>query len=178
MWQLPGTFDSPVLLAADGATARCLDGGLIPEVVVTDLDGPIPSEVTASAKGALAVIHAHGDNIAALKKWVGHFTGELVGSWAGPPGNGLINVGGFTDGDRAAFLAEHFGARRILLWGFDFSRVEEEETTARRRKLAKLRWAKDLLSLLASRAPGRVFLWTNPETILPFPAQAGGPSTQ
>ncbi|MGI0132554.1 MAG: 6-hydroxymethylpterin diphosphokinase MptE-like protein [Thermoplasmata archaeon] len=159
LWTLPVRDRPPVLIAADGATARCLDAGLVPEVVVTDLDGPVPSEVSANARGALVVVHAHGDNVPALEHWVPEFGGELVGSWSGPPEAGLIDVGGFTDGDRAAYLAHHFGAPRLLLWGFDFDRVEEADARALERKRTKLRLAHDLLVRLAERGPSEVIEW-------------------
>ena len=99
VWMLPRAEVPPALVVADGATERCLAGGLVPDVVVTDLDGPIPSEVTANVRGSLVLIHAHGDNVPALERWVPEFPGELAGSWAGPPERGLVDFGGFTDGD-------------------------------------------------------------------------------
>ena len=33
----------------------------------------------------------------------------------------LQNYGGFTDGDRAVFIADHFKAKKIFLIGFDFN---------------------------------------------------------
>ena len=56
----------------------------------------------------------------------------------------LLDVGGFTDGERAAYLAEATGATLVLLWGFDFERAEESDAVARDRKLAKLGFARDL----------------------------------
>jgi 2-amino-4-hydroxy-6-hydroxymethyldihydropteridine diphosphokinase len=159
VWRLPAAPGRPEIVAADGAAARCLDGGLVPAVVVTDLDGPVPSEVTANQRGSIVVVHAHGDNIPALERWVPEFPGELAGSWAGPPRPALLNVGGFTDGDRAAYLAEALGARRILLWGFDFDRVVEGPGEGRSRKLAKLAWAHRLLDDLAEQGSVPMFTW-------------------
>ncbi len=154
VWRLPASSPPPAVLVADGAARACLESGLVPTIVVTDLDGPVASEVAANGRGAFAVVHAHGDNVAALETWVPEFPGELAGSWAGRPRGGLLNVGGFTDGDRAAFLAEELGARRILLWGFDPNRVEEADPAERAVKLRKLAWAERLLELLATE--GRV----------------------
>jgi len=130
---------------------------VVPDVIATDLDGPVPSEVTANGRGSLVVVHAHGDNRDLLEEWVPQFPGELVGSWAGPPQDGLLDDGGFTDGDRAAFLAEAAGAVRVLLWGFDFERTDERDPALRRRKEAKLGWAARVLSELEKTRPG--FLW-------------------
>jgi 2-amino-4-hydroxy-6-hydroxymethyldihydropteridine diphosphokinase len=174
IWQLPANVAAPAIVAADGAAERCLDAGLVPDVLVTDLDGPVPAEVAANSRGALAVLHAHGDNVDALDRWVPEFDGELAGSWAGPPEPALIDVGGFTDGDRAAFLAAHVGARRVLLWGFEFDRTEEIEPLAHLQKIRKLRWAAEALQLLAG-GPVPILRWRPDGTIVPYEI---GPSTQ
>ena len=172
LWRRPSPGRAPALVAADGATASCLDAGLVPSVVVTDLDGPVGSEVAANRRGSLVVVHAHGDNREALREWVPQFPGPIAGSWAGPPRPTLLNVGGFTDGDRAAYLAEHVGAERILLWGFDFEHVRESNPAERARKLAKLAWARELLGLLASSATAPVLLWGRDGTVRPY--EVGG----
>ncbi len=163
-------------MAADGATRICLDAGLTPDVIVTDLDGPVPSELSANASGSLAVIHAHGDNVPALERWVPEFSGELAGSWAGPPRDGVLDVGGFTDGDRAVLLAEHVGARRILLWGFDFERVDPSEASGP--KLAKLAWADRLIREVAGRSSTPIEWWARDGRRRPYGATGIGPSTQ
>lgn len=165
VWRLPATGAPPALVAADGATAACLGAGLVPSVVVTDLDGPVASEVAANGRGSLVVVHAHGDNVPALERWVPEFPGPLAGSWAGPPRPALIDVGGFTDGDRAAFLAEAVGAREILLWGFDFDRAGPTDPAHREVKLAKLRWARDLLGELAETGRTPLLAWARDGTI-------------
>ena len=177
VWQRPAGGPRPAVIAADGATVVCLTAGLVPDVIVTDLDGPVASEVVANARGSLVVVHAHGDNPPAIDRWVPEFSGELAGSWAGPPRDGLLDVGGFTDGDRAAFLAEHVGASRILLWAFDFAHVEEVEASARDRKLAKLRWAAELLGELARASRIPIEEWRPDGTLRPFQPPSG-PSTQ
>jgi 2-amino-4-hydroxy-6-hydroxymethyldihydropteridine diphosphokinase len=159
VWRLPPASPPPAVLAADGAAGLCLQAGLVPTLVVTDLDGPVPSEVEANGRGASVVVHAHGDNLPALETWVPEFPGELAGSWAGAPRNGLLNAGGFTDGDRAAYLAEALGARRILLWGFDPYRVVEDDPAVRAIKLRKLAWAERLLELLARDGQCPLLRW-------------------
>ena len=171
VWMLPRAEVPPALVVADGAAERCLAGGLVPDVVVTDLDGPIPSEVTANVRGALVVIHAHGDNVPALERWVPEFPRELAGSWAGPPERGLVDFGGFTDGDRAAYLAEHVGAPRVLLYGFDFEHVEETDPNpgVKRRKLAAARRA---LDLLAHEGRSRIEVWAPDGSLSPYEPQS------
>lgn len=174
LWRLPAERRAPVVVAADGAAAGCLAAHLTPEVIVTDLDGPVPSEVAANSRGSLVVVHAHGDNLAELERWVPEFSGPLAGSWAGPPRESLVNVGGFTDGDRAAFLAEHVGAERILLWGFDFEQVEEPDARRAELKRRKLRVARDLLEELGRRAACPMLRWNPDGRLVPYP----GPATQ
>ncbi len=168
VWRLAASGPTPAIVAADAAAATCLAGGLVPAIVVTDLDGPVASQVTANHRGSLVVVHAHGDNLPALERWVPQFPRELAGSWAGPPRPSLLDVGGFTDGDRAAFLAEALGARRVLLWGFEFDRVEEESDAARERKLRKLAWARRLLRELELFGRCPILRWARDGTLAPY----------
>ncbi len=167
VWRLPASGPTPAIVAADPAAAVCLAAGLVPDVVVTDLDGPVPAEIAANQRGSLVVVHAHGDNVPALERWVPEFPRELAGSWAGPPRPSLFNVGGFTDGDRAAFLAEELGATRVLLWGFDFLRVEGEGANEAR-KLRKLAWARRLLRELELSARCPILKWERDGRIVPY----------
>jgi hypothetical protein len=165
------------VLAADGATVDCLNAALVPDIVVTDLDGPVAAELGAAAKGAVLFVHAHGDNLPAVQEWVPQCDGAILGSWAGAPDDLLENFGGFTDGDRAAYLAEAGGARRVLLWGFEFDRVDpgEPDPAGKRRKLA---WGRTALELLAASAPGRIFEWGRDGRIEPYGAGRAPVSTQ
>ena len=178
VWRLPATSERAMIIAADGATARCLEAGLTPDVIVTDLDGPVPAEVTANARGAVVVVHAHGDNVEQLHRWVPEFSGPVIGSWAGPPTRELLDAGGFTDGDRAVFLAEHVGAARILLWGFDFTTVDEGAPAERSVKLRKLETARALLEWLARRATVPIEEWRRDGTTVRYGTAGIGPLTQ
>jgi len=178
LYRLPPTSRAPALLAADGATAMCLNAGLVPTVVVTDLDGPVPAEVAANRRGSVVVIHAHGDNQEALREWVGQFPGDVVGSWAGPPRPDLLNVGGFTDGDRAAFLADHLGAEKVLLWAFDFERTAPTDPVAHEVKLVKLTWAGRMLGELARGGRAPLWLWRPDGTQVRYPPARYDESTR
>jgi 2-amino-4-hydroxy-6-hydroxymethyldihydropteridine diphosphokinase len=178
IWRLGRLDPAPAVVAADGAAAVCLEAGIVPAVVVTDLDGPVPAEVNANRKGSLVVVHAHGDNEPALEEWVPQFPGALAGSWAGPPRPALLDVGGFTDGDRAACLAEHAGARAILLWGFDFAEVEEPSPADAARKRAKLRWAERIVGDLARRGTVPIRTWRRDGTQVPYAAGISEASTR
>ena len=178
IWRLPTARTPPTLVAADGAAAICLEAGPVPDVIVTDLDGPIPSEITANRRGSLTVVHAHGDNIPRMEEWVGQFPGELAGSWAGPPTDVLLDVGGFTDGDRAAYLASEAGATRVLLWGFDFRTIEVTDPAARERKRRKLQWADRALRFLASHGTCPVARWLPDGTVVAYPSESVDESTR
>ena len=178
LWRRPASEASTALVCADGAAAPCLASGLVPTVIVTDLDGPVPSEVSANGRGSVVVVHAHGDNVPALEEWVPQFPGEIAGSWAGPPRGALLDVGGFTDGDRAAYHAEHCGARRVLLWGFDFDRVDAPEGPKRARKLAKLACARRSLEFLAARTEVPVLIWQRDGSLEPYPVARNEASTR
>ncbi|ADV65129.1 6-hydroxymethylpterin diphosphokinase MptE-like protein [Desulfurococcus mucosus] len=110
-----------LLIAADGATTVLLGHGVKPDIVVTDLDGYIYDLQKASAEGAVTVVHAHGDNMHRVEKFVKGFKGPLIGSTQVEPRPHVYNFGGFTDGDRAAFLAYALGIREIYLAGFDLT---------------------------------------------------------
>ena len=140
-----------IIIAADGATSALLGEGLTPEVIVTDLDGYIPDQIEANKNGSVAVVHAHGDNIEEIKKWIGKFSDSILGTTQSDASSfkNLFNFGGFTDGDRAVFLAEHFGAIRVYLIGFDFNgeigRFSFPEKKDINKKRKKLIWCGRLL---------------------------------
>ena len=115
--------ENVVVIAADGAAEMCLDLGIIPDFVVTDLDGDYQSLIRAHLEGSIMVIHAHGDNIDKIASQVPYFS-NVIGTTQNFPLKNVYNFGGFTDGDRSLSLAVEFLAREILLIGMDFdSRV-------------------------------------------------------
>lgn len=116
-------FVGAIVVAADGATQRLRELGVVPHLVVTDLDGEPAALKWAAQQGAHMVVHAHGDNRDALRTLV-PMLGPLVhGTHQVEPTPELAplrNVGGFTDGDRAVVLCEDLGGRQGVLVGFDF----------------------------------------------------------
>lgn len=144
----PGLPGGDALVACDSATALVLARGRHPDLLVTDLDGAVEEQVKANHCCSIALVHAHGDNLPALRRWVPRFQGRLVGTCQCEPLGALRNLGGFTDGDRACFLAAHFGARRIVLAGFDFERPRAKEGKDPEVKRRKLAWARRLLGEL------------------------------
>ena len=136
------------LLAADGAAATLLRKGIVPHIVVTDLDGPAEALLEASRLRSIMVVHAHGDNLDALARMVPELE-RVIGTCQCRPPAGLYNFGGFTDGDRCVFLARELGASEIVLAGFDF---EDESVTPRKRK--KLAWARKLIDIALAERKG------------------------
>lgn len=140
-------------IVADGATTALIQNQIRPNIVVTDLDGDFRFLKKADKSNAIMVVHSHGDNIERL-----HLVSEFkscIGTTEGKPFGKIYNFGGFTDGDRCVFLANHFGAKRIVLFGMDFGtkigRYSKDIVQNRQTKLRKLRRGKRLLEWLASK---------------------------
>jgi uncharacterized Rossmann fold enzyme len=115
-------LDYFTLIAADGATTALLEEKIIPDIIVTDLDGNMDDIVKANDKGAILVVHAHGNNIDEIKKYVPKLK-RILGSTQSIPLENVYNFGGFTDGDRCVFLAIELGAKFIVLAGMDFGKI-------------------------------------------------------
>jgi len=147
-----------LVITADGATTALQEQGMIPHIIVTDLDGRLSDQIQAHEQGSIVIIHAHGDNVDLLRSSVPQFSGPLMGTTQidPTPFDMLHNFGGFTDGDRAVFLAAHFHAHPIYLVGFDwgpeigfYSFADHKNVALKRRKL---RWCKQLIEILSKEA--------------------------
>ncbi|MBN1323740.1 MAG: DUF115 domain-containing protein [Methanotrichaceae archaeon] len=139
-----GALLDRAIIAADGATSVLLRAGISPDVIVTDLDGTIEDIIDASKRGSIVVVHAHGDNIDKVREYLPRLR-AVAGTCQCRPPQGLLNMGGFTDGDRSVFLAVHFRASEIALAGFEF-----DDPSVTPRKAKKLRWAKRLIEIALS----------------------------
>ncbi len=157
-----------VLIAADSAVKPMLMKGLRPNIIVSDLDGDIPSIIRALEGGAVIMVHAHGDNIDRIEEFVPLFIRKgyrIIGTTQVEPLWNVQNYGGFTDGDRAAYIAYRSGASRIILLGMDLGyRVGEYSLAKGRgnpswlsRKLTKLKIAEALLTDLACLYRAEIF---------------------
>lgn len=135
------------VIAADEATSVLLAAGHRPDVIVTDLDGEVADQIAANREGVVAVVHGHGDNRDRLETWAPRFEGPTVATTQSRPEGRLRNFGGFTDGDRAVLLADHFGAEAIHLAGFDFERPNPKDVDVAT-KQRKLTWAYILIANL------------------------------
>ncbi len=116
--QPPGT----PLIVAGSAVDLAMRYELGPRLVVTDLDGSPGAHLTLSRRGVATAVHAHGDNVDLLEQLVAELAGPVLGTSQTPPPDKpvpLHRFGGFTDGDRACFLAAALGASEIRLAGWD-----------------------------------------------------------
>ncbi|MFX1251848.1 MAG: 6-hydroxymethylpterin diphosphokinase MptE-like protein [Promethearchaeota archaeon] len=153
-------FENAVLITADGATRPLLDNGLLPDVIVTDADGDHESIVAANKRKSIVICHLHGDNQQALLTLVPRLIPSLtIFSVQTKPIGYFHNFLGFTDGDRAAFLATRFRCLGICLLGFDLGKyvgkyskpnlkAPQRASSFKRRKLII---ARELLSWLATQ---------------------------
>jgi uncharacterized Rossmann fold enzyme len=149
-----------VKIVADGAVKFLIENNIKPDIVVTDLDGDPRFLVKAEKLGAIMIIHAHGDNIDLMKKFIPKFR-KIVGTTQVMPVEHVYNFGGFTDGDRCVFLAEEFGAKDIVLIGMLFDNkigpYSKEIIDNVKVKREKLQIAKKLLQVLAKNAKSNLF---------------------
>lgn len=143
--------ETHTIIAASSAAATLAAAGVRVDIIVTDLDGTPETAADLSERGTPVAIHGHGDNRSLLREWVPAITPEQrFPTTQVRPIERVANVGGFTDGDRAAFLATALGAERVVFHGWDF-----DDPTVGVGKRRKLRWAERLLAWLESRRGDR-----------------------
>ena len=149
-------------IVADGATKAIIENGLRPDIVVTDLDGDIKSLKKAGSKNTIMVVHAHGDN--SEKLHLLKYFKNCVGTTQTKPIGKIHNFGGFTDGDRCVFLANHFQAKKIILLGMDFGtwigKYSKTMVPNRTTKIKKLHRGKELLEWLAKKSKSELYSTT------------------
>lgn len=127
------------VIAADGSVSTLLRQGIVPDIVVSDLDGSHEDLMKADENGSIILAHAHADNVEAVKSLVPRLK-HVVGTTQARPLKNVYNFGGFSDGDRCVFLAKEFGAKTIKIIGFNL-----DDTNVTPKKLKKLKWARKLL---------------------------------
>ncbi len=145
---------SDVLISADGATSYLVAEGIIPDFIVTDLDGTIQDQLDAQKEGSIPIVHIHGDNIGTINENINQISkGEFLITTQTHPLPGSYNFLGFTDGDRIVCLSTLMSASKIGLIGFDFgneigkySKVIQLDEEARNRKLKKFIIAKSIMN--------------------------------
>lgn len=153
-----------VVVAADGALRCCRSVGVEPHVVVSDLDGLELSDLLPF--DGIIVVHAHGDNLRRLTSILPLLKGkDVLGTSQVLFKTSNVGVaGGFTDGDRAVYVAIANGAREVGLVGFDFEDLVgryskphlSEEMPATPLKKRKFYWGKLLIELMRLEEGARV----------------------
>ena len=144
-------LDDYVVIAADGATSAFIKYDIYPDIIVTDLDGVVVDQINANMNGSILVIHAHADNISTIQEAIPKIKGNFFGTIQTNPKHHhyVHNYGGFTDGDRSVFFADHFHPNHITLGGFDcrsepgFYSYQNKKNIKIKRK--KLHWCEKLL---------------------------------
>ena len=149
-------------IVADGATKAMIENNLKPDIVVTDLDGDIKSLKKAGRTNTMMIVHAHGDNTEKI-----HLVKDFkncIGTTQTKPVGKVRNFGGFTDGDRCVFLANHFKAKKIILLGMDFGtrigKYSKTRVISRTTKIKKLRRGKKLLEWLVQKSESEFYSTT------------------
>jgi uncharacterized Rossmann fold enzyme len=143
--------DVDVIIAASVAAGALRAAGEDVDLMVTDLD-KTPAVVRAlTESGTPVAVHAHGDNIPLIREQVPRLNGsQVLGTTQTAPHGPVRNFGGFTDGDRAAFIADHLGAGRLSFPGWDL-----DDPSVGPIKHQKLQWAARLLHWLERRRDER-----------------------
>ena len=152
-------YKNTVKIAADSSIKPLVENGIIPDIVVTDLDGDKNTLDRIAKTKSIFVVHAHGDNIEKLE-FAKKFK-NCLGTSQSHSFKKIQNFGGFTDGDRGVFLANHFQAKKIILFGMDFGKrigkFSETKESERTIKLMKLKKGEYLLEWLSTITKSELF---------------------
>ncbi|MEJ2259748.1 MAG: DUF115 domain-containing protein [Nitrosopumilaceae archaeon] len=158
------SMNKVVKIVADSALKPLVENGIKPDIVVTDLDGDQKILEKIGKTKTIFVVHAHGDNILKLD-FVKNFK-NWIGSTQTKPFDKIQNFGGFTDGDRAVFLASYFNAKKIVLFGMDFGKrigkFSNTKPSERKTKLKKLSKGKSLLEWLSAKTKSELLTTSQP----------------
>jgi len=152
-------YKKSIKIAADSALKILIENGIIPDIIITDLDGDESTLKKIAKTKSIFVVHAHGDNIEKLK--LAKKFKNCIGTTQSNPFSKIQNFGGFTDGDRGVFLANHFKAKRIILFGMDFGnkigKFSNTKKIERKTKLMKLKKGESLLEWLSTITKSELF---------------------
>ncbi|MCU4740499.1 DUF115 domain-containing protein [Halobacteria archaeon AArc-m2/3/4] len=139
--------EADLVFAASTAVDVLEERGIAVDCMITDLDKNPETVRRLTHRGTPVAVHAHGDNVPAVEAVVPDCAdASVLPTTQAEPVGPVVNTGGFTDGDRAAFLADHLGARQLVFVGWDF-----DDPTVDPMKARKLEWAERLLRWLERR---------------------------
>ncbi|MFX0099158.1 MAG: 6-hydroxymethylpterin diphosphokinase MptE-like protein [Candidatus Hodarchaeota archaeon] len=171
----------------DGAAKLALDRNFKIDLLVTDLDGLSDEKILHIHDniGATVIIHCHGDNIQEIRNFLSSVTLDeryIFTTQASPTSN-VYNWGGFTDGDRAIFVALQLKYKKIILVSMDlnarqigrlskerFKNLDKKDLDLSRFpiKEKKLEIAFKTLKWLASKEPRAKIFTLSSEKTFPF----------
>lgn len=166
-------LDDFTIICADGAVTALLEEEVVPDMVVTDLDGRIEDIIESNIRGSKIIVHAHGNNIENIQKYVS-LLDNVLGTTQSIPLNNVYDFGGFTDGDRCLFIAVELGAKNIVMAGMDFGKIITHysrpdiignEGFADNIKEKKLVYAKKLVEWIAKNESVMIFNLSHGEKI-------------
>jgi len=136
-----------VVVAASVAADTLREARIDVDLMVTDLDKNPDTARHLTRESVPVATHAHGDNIDLVRRELPGFDDAFVlPTVQCAPTGPTENFGGFTDGDRAAFIADAFGAEELHFAGWEF-----DDPTVSTEKRQKLDWAARLLYWLEQR---------------------------
>ncbi len=138
------------VIAADGAVKACLQRDIVPDFVVTDMDGYISDLKYAFDNGCKVIIHIHGDNLSRFPDYSSVI--EPVCITSAYPSSSTSCWGGFTDGDRALMMSLSLGCKSVRLVGFDFDKIGLYSGNFSPKKLEKLEWARKIIEECSKRS--------------------------
>ncbi len=157
-------YKNTAMICADGAVTFLIQNGIRPKIIVTDLDGDLELLKKIRKTNTVFVAHAHGDNKDRLD-FVRNFK-NCIGTTQTKETGKICNFGGFTDGDRCVFLASHFGAKKIVLFGMDFGtrigKYSKTNNIDKKTKRKKLKYGKALLEWLATKSESELLTLSKP----------------
>ncbi len=140
-------------------TEKTLPGDTV-RVVVTDLDGVNPLKIPGNV---IKIVHGHGDNIKLLENYVPKLENVVGTIQVDLNLENVYRVHGFTDGDRAAYMAAQLKASAITLAAMDMGQLGISPFTFTKhvglsrqyhwRKKVKLKYGLKLLELLPETFP-------------------------
>ncbi len=152
------------LIAADGSANALWEKQLLPDFIISDLDGLSYEQMEVFLqRGVIIVVLAHGDNTQTLETFAPLFKKHtrIIGTTQAPAVFPILNPGGFTDGDRGLFLLHHLIplSQSFFLFGYEFGTtigkysknqyLDDQPMTEMKRK--KLNICRDLIHQLRTR---------------------------
>ena len=165
--ELERAAEADLVFAASTASEKLLTAGIEVTIHDTDIDKDETVVRELVARNRPVAVHAHGDNTDALASIVPSLDPSCVfPTTQAAPIPGVANPGGFTDGDRAAFLADALGAESLVFPGWDFT--DPSVSATKRRKLV---WAERLLAWLEQRRDDRFSVLNGRRSAIELPAE-------